>query len=463
MERVAPDPTFRERVSLLKDSTIAIRLAPYFQDWTGSSPDPQVLRGLIGVARRVGANPAHLLVVVEHESQFNPQAQFGDVGGSTKFNPRAAQGLLQFTSATAKGLGTTPEAIHKMTGLQQVKLVEKYLVARSRERLGGGPLDSLDKVALATFYPAYMGKDPDTLFPARVEEGNPGIRTPADYIRLVTGDLPMAELERIGDGGGGEQLGEVASPAPVLDTPGILSLLQNADINYTAKKLGRVETQANSLRVILREFNAAGVPLGITLAAMANAFVESKLDPNIVAGHRPWAFSTVEEAVSAPLKVLSPGKPPEDSRGLFQLNARGAGKGMTAAARHDPTQNTLKILQEYSGSFGDALRKEHAAGASVQRLAYLWAHDIERPDPSHLTEGSSRLVTQKDFLGPFATLVNLGQAAKRAEQAAEKMIEVPKKVLESVKPVVVGGFGVASAVIFGGALLFWLRSRRKGG
>lgn len=465
-----PD-TFRERVSRLEDSTTALRLAPYFQDWRGESVDPGLVREIIGAARRLGANPAHLLAIIEHESGFNPKAQFGDTLGKKPLNAKAAQGILQFTPTTLKSLGTTPAAVRAMSAVQQVKLVEKYLRARARERLDGGDLDTFGKVALATFYPMYMGKAEDTLFPARVTESNPGIRTPADYLDLVTGDLPMEDLERIGRGS--ERVGEMASPPAGTVEERILDLLQQR-VNITAQQLKKVGVQANSIRVILQEFTAAGVPLPITLAAIANAFVESKLDPNAVTTYPVWSFGSASEAAAARPKVPASGKTPEDSRGLFMLNIRGAGKGMSDAARHDPATNARRILDEYNGPWGDGgkglskdrgdggLRAAYAAGAPIERLAYLWARDIERPADVEIAEGSTRRINQTAFLGPFAQLVNIEQGARRvASEVQKEAIRETKEAMRKTKEVLKTGVGLGTvgAVLFGGALLLWLASR----
>lgn len=447
------DP-FRDRLEMLENSTTALRLAPHFQDWRGGPPDPSTVQALVGAARRIGANPAHLLAVVQHESRFNPKAQYGDIQGRRPFDPTKPQGLLQFTAATAKGLGTTPQAIRSMGVEQQVKLVEKFLRARARERLDGGDLDTLGKVAMATFYPAYMGKNVDTVFPARVQESNPGIRTPADYLALL-GDAK--ELTQLGEESEMGSLGEIQNPPPPTGSlPEILALLHQR-INITAQQRGHLETQARSIQIILREFASAGVPLAITLAALANAFVESKLDPNAMAYYPVWSFTNASAAVAAPPKAARPGGVVEDSRGLFQLNIKGAGKGMSAAARHDPVQNTRRILEEYKSSWGDGLRAAHAAGAPVDRLAYLWAKDIERP----AAVDAQRVTTQNAFLGPFVGIANLGQGAKRVTQYVEQGVKQGVEHAREAAGKAAGGLGAMAVLMFGGALLLWFTQRRR--
>lgn len=190
-------PTFLETLRpLYGDDEIAYRLALTFRDWRGQNPDLDVMRALVKVARSIGANPAHLVAVVAHESRFNPQAQYGDVQGEKPFDPRKAQGLIQFIPSTAASLGTTPQMIRAMSGVQQAQLVGEYMQRATR----GLPADSLAKVALAVFYPRYVGLPTSTVFPDNVRAANPGIATPNDYLARVYGKLPMATLEAIGRG-----------------------------------------------------------------------------------------------------------------------------------------------------------------------------------------------------------------------------------------------------------------------
>jgi transglycosylase-like protein with SLT domain len=72
------------------------------------------------IAKRLKIEPAWLLNVMASESLFNPAARNGLPG-------QTATGLLQFIEDTAQGLGTTTEAIRRMSPVEQLRLVEKYL------------------------------------------------------------------------------------------------------------------------------------------------------------------------------------------------------------------------------------------------------------------------------------------------------------------------------------------------
>ena len=80
---------------------------------------PEFLRGVEGVAQRVGAQPEHLMAAMSFET--------GGSFASDVKNPRSsATGLIQFMDGTAKGLGTSTDALAQMTPTEQLQYVEKY-------------------------------------------------------------------------------------------------------------------------------------------------------------------------------------------------------------------------------------------------------------------------------------------------------------------------------------------------
>lgn len=86
-------------------------------------------------AERLGVNPNDLAALISFETAgtFNP-AQRNLAGGS-------ATGLIQFMPATARELGTTTEALAKMSFAEQMSYVEKYF--KSRGAKGGESLGDL--------------------------------------------------------------------------------------------------------------------------------------------------------------------------------------------------------------------------------------------------------------------------------------------------------------------------------
>lgn len=78
----------------------------------------EVVNKIKEISERLHCNPQDLMAVINAESGFNPQAR----------NKRSgATGLIQFMPRTARGLGTSTEELSKMSTLEQLDFVEKYL------------------------------------------------------------------------------------------------------------------------------------------------------------------------------------------------------------------------------------------------------------------------------------------------------------------------------------------------
>ena len=129
--------------------------------------------------------------------------------------------------------------------------------------------------------------------------------------------------------------------------------------------------QRGYAQLILDEFRAAGLPSGIALAAVVNAWAESMLDPLVCFGRTPWGAD----------RSFGPIGGEENSCGLFQLNAASgaAGEGMSAEQRQDPVLNTRRIISVVKGPAGQDLRDAAIEGDSLETLTELFTTDIERP------------------------------------------------------------------------------------
>ena len=66
-------------------------------------------------------------------------------------------GLLQFMASTAKRLGTTTAALSRMTAVDQLDYVERYLATQASRITG------LDDMYMAILWPAAVGKTQDTV------------------------------------------------------------------------------------------------------------------------------------------------------------------------------------------------------------------------------------------------------------------------------------------------------------
>lgn len=97
------------------------------------------------VAGRLGMNPDHLAGVMQVESKMSPSVK----------NPlpkQTATGLIQFTEKTAKGLGTSTADLKKMSAVDQLDYVEKYLSPYK------GKMNNAGNAYAAVFNPSALKK-----------------------------------------------------------------------------------------------------------------------------------------------------------------------------------------------------------------------------------------------------------------------------------------------------------------
>ncbi len=105
--------------------------------------EPGFKAALEKTASNLGIDPNHLIAIMKQESGLNPKAR----------NPSGATGLIQFMPKTARGLGTSTDAIYNMSATEQLPWVEKYF-----KSVGIRPGASLGDLYVAVFYPAAMNK-----------------------------------------------------------------------------------------------------------------------------------------------------------------------------------------------------------------------------------------------------------------------------------------------------------------
>lgn len=128
---------------------------------------------LSNVSSALGIPSDWLYQLIDFESKWNPAA----------VNPySAARGLIQWTNTTARGMGyasaldlvnKSPDRISQLIGP-----VFEYLKPYR-------PFPTQQSLAMAVFYPKYRSVPADTAFPVNVLAQNPGIKTPADYMKKV--------------------------------------------------------------------------------------------------------------------------------------------------------------------------------------------------------------------------------------------------------------------------------------
>lgn len=106
------------------------------------------------IAAGLGFNPLHVMAIMRFESaRFDPSIR----------NPSSgATGLIQFTSSTARELGTTTDYLAAMSQLEQLDFVKKYFELQ-KSRYTSFRSHNFGDVAMAVFYPQGIGKSDDTV------------------------------------------------------------------------------------------------------------------------------------------------------------------------------------------------------------------------------------------------------------------------------------------------------------
>lgn len=111
--------------------------------------DPDFNKKLQKIADALGIDKSALEQVMKRESRMDPKA----------VNPKSgASGLIQFMPKTAENLGTTIDAIRKMSAVEQLDYVYKYY-----KMVGVKPGMNAEDLYVATFMPAALGKPDSTV------------------------------------------------------------------------------------------------------------------------------------------------------------------------------------------------------------------------------------------------------------------------------------------------------------
>lgn len=101
------------------------------------------------ISAELGIDPNWLMAVMYKESKLNAQA----------VNPTTnATGLIQFMPATARGLGTSTDALYRMDAVSQLDYVRKYFLPYKNR------LKSYFDTYIVVFFPAAVGKPDDWVF-----------------------------------------------------------------------------------------------------------------------------------------------------------------------------------------------------------------------------------------------------------------------------------------------------------
>lgn len=114
---------------------------------------------VIAIGEDIGVPPSGLMVVMNNESGLNHRIK----------NPTStATGLIQFTEATAKDLGTTTAALKAMSNVEQLDYVKEYFTKYGYN----DRINDVGDTYLAVFYPLALYKDDDWEFPKWAVDAN---------------------------------------------------------------------------------------------------------------------------------------------------------------------------------------------------------------------------------------------------------------------------------------------------
>ena len=161
-----PTPFFRSLIAWLSSPFRSERPEPVERNWPippssplaernarpiawGARVTPDVKHAVIEIAGRLAIDPNHLMAIIAFETgrSFDPSTVNRAGSGAT--------GLIQFMPATARGLGTTTATLARMSAIEQLTYVEKYL------RPYAGRMTDLPSAYMAVLYPRAVSKSPD--------------------------------------------------------------------------------------------------------------------------------------------------------------------------------------------------------------------------------------------------------------------------------------------------------------
>jgi hypothetical protein len=155
----------------------------------GAKVSAEFRERLFEVAAALGVYPDYLMACIAFETAETFRPDIRNAAGS------GAVGLIQFMPATARGLGTSTEALARMSAVEQLDLVRMYFKPYA------GRLHTLSDVYMAILWPKAIGKPEDyVLFtqPSIAYTQNAGLDRDRDgsITKAEAAGLVQAKLER---------------------------------------------------------------------------------------------------------------------------------------------------------------------------------------------------------------------------------------------------------------------------
>jgi len=150
-----------------------------FEDFYTGADKADFLQKVNDYSYKLGIDPNWLMYVMYSESGLNPAI----ANTAYTFSDGShAVGLNQMTPVAFKQVGYTGDwtSFQQLSGSQQMDWVYKYFQPYS------GRITNYKDLYLINFYPAYLGDDPSTQFPASVVMANPAFDLNGDGMLDIT-------------------------------------------------------------------------------------------------------------------------------------------------------------------------------------------------------------------------------------------------------------------------------------
>lgn len=127
----------------------------------GAHVQPAFRRKVREICERLRIDPSWLMACMAFETgrAFTADVRNGAGSGAT--------GLIQFMPSTAAAMGTSTDALARMSAYRQLEWVEKYFAPRR------GRLKTLEDVYMAILWPAAIGKPSTHVLFDRADEDHP--------------------------------------------------------------------------------------------------------------------------------------------------------------------------------------------------------------------------------------------------------------------------------------------------
>jgi hypothetical protein len=116
-------------------------------EWTGEYVTPEFEAKVIEICKKLQMNPDDLMAIMAFESDGIDPTAVNPISGAT--------GLIQFMPSTARGLGTSTEALAKMSAIEQLDYVYKYFEPYT------GKIHNISDAYMVVFMPVAVGEDDD--------------------------------------------------------------------------------------------------------------------------------------------------------------------------------------------------------------------------------------------------------------------------------------------------------------